>query len=250
MSDPRIRTVQVLDSRLVELARVVREDHAATVLDDEFEAEHLIDEQLIAYCAGAVDARELTRVEKHLDRCTACAEEVSHLRDRGTMWEDATAAAAFHARVRAVITAPSVSEAGAQPTGEPLTDTIGRMWGAITEPFTISLRSMMIPQGAYGESKEEETSTLEFFITQEGKIVDGLRGLLKRVNREYYVRVFAIDPGARTRYGDRKAVVMISDTHQERPILNRIIDIGVTVLLGTDFRLTDNSSLAVEMLPS
>jgi hypothetical protein len=133
---------------------------------------------------------------------------------------------------------------------------IGRMWdsavNALTSPFAVSLKSMIVPQGAYGETKqkEEETATLEFFVTQEGKIVEGLRGLLKRVNREYYVRIFAVDPGARSRYGDRKAVISISDTYQERPILHRKIDIGVTVLLGTDFRLTDNSCLAVEMLPS
>jgi len=237
MSDPRIRTVQVLDSRLEQLAQILRDEPAG---DDGIEAEHIDDEQIVAYCAGTIDTRIRRTVERHLSLCAACSAEVAHLRDRATMWSDDAAVAAFEARVRAVTSAARATAAAA----------IEKIWEEITAPLTVSLKSMMIPQGAYGQSVEEETATVEFFVTQEGKVVDGLRGLLKRVNREYYVRIFAIDPGARTTYGDRKAMISISDTYQDRPILHRKIDIGVTVLLGTDFRLTDNSSLAVEMLPS
>ena len=238
MSDLRIRTVQVLDSRLEELEGVLRED----VVIDEFEAGHLGDEEIVSFCSGSMNSRERANVERHLSRCAACAEEVEHLQDRATMWADDTAVAAFEARVRAVT----------HQARKTASEAIEKIWDELTGPITVSLKSMMMPQGAYGQSQsvEEETATLEFLVTQEGRVVDGLRGLLKRVNREYYVRIFAIDPGARTRYGDRKAMISISDTYQERPILHRKIDIGVTVLLGTDFRLTDNSSLAVEILPS
>ena len=239
MSDPRIRTVQVLDSRLEELARVIR-DNSTVAIDDDFEAEHLTDEQVVAFSAGTLDIRSRGKVEWHLSRCAACEAEVAHLRERGIMWNDADAVSRFEARVRAATSKVLDSEP----------DVLGKIWDAISAPFAVPLNSLLIPQGAYGQSVEEETATVEFYVTQEGKVVDGLRGLLKRVNREYYVRIFAIDPGARTRYGDRKAMISISDTYQDRPILHRKIDIGVTVLLGTDFRLTDNSSLAVEMLPS
>lgn len=253
MSSPETRTLRVSTDRLRDMARVLRD---APTLGDADDWVHLTDEQVIACgmtpqgsasilfeegwreVAGASidDARGL----RHAVECDECSSEIDRVRSLAGVWADRSAVTALEARLRSALW-PAASESK---------DPIGRLFETIASPFAVSLRSMMLPQGAYGETKEEETtSTLEFFITQDGKIVDGLRGLLKRVNREYYIRVFAIDPGARTRYGDRKALISISDTYQERPILHRKIDIGVTVLLGTDFRLTDNSSLAVEMLP-
>jgi hypothetical protein len=240
---------------LEELGRVLQEEPIDSIAAG-IESDHLSDDLLVDYCANTLDGATFASAQRHLDECTACSEEVSRLRQLAEFWRDEPAVAALEQRVRAVVWPMETSAASGGRAMPETAGAIGRMWdsavNALTSPFAVSLKSMIVPQGAYGETKqkEEETATLEFFVTQEGKIVEGLRGLLKRVNREYYVRIFAVDPGARSRYGDRKAVISISDTYQERPILHRKIDIGVTVLLGTDFRLTDNSCLAVEMLPS
>jgi hypothetical protein len=200
---------------------------------------HLTDELFVDLSLNRLPAATRKGVDSHLAGCLTCSEEAARLTRVSTLWNSEAAIGRLEQRVRTALDMQPV-RAGRG---------IGGAIAAFVHPYVISLTPLIRPQGAYGETKDEETSTLEFPVTQDGKIVEGLRGLLKRVNRDYYVRIFAIDPGARTEYGDRKAVIDISDSRQERPILRRRIDIGVTVLLGTDFRLTDSSSLAVEMLP-
>jgi hypothetical protein len=212
-------------------------------MDEDLSGTHLTDELFVGYHMNTLAPAELRAVERHLSDCIVCSEEIERIAELSVIWNDEQEIARLQNRVAGVL-----SDSHTIPAWPPVRPQ--ESWlAAFVKPFVVSLRPLIRPQGAYGETKEDETTTLEFSITQDGKIVDGLRGMLKRVNREYYVRIFAVDSGARTEFGDRKAVISISDAYQERPILHRRIDIGVTVLLGTDFPLTDNSSLAVEMLP-
>jgi len=213
-------------------------------MSEEMDQLHLTDDQFVDYCMDALAPDATVWVEMHLESCPVCREEASRVKQLSAFWNNDVNVARLERRIAAVIRPPQ-----GNPSKEAQPWTLSAGLAAFLSPFAVSLKPLMRPQGAYGETMEDETTTLEFVVTQEGRIVEGLRGLLKRVNREYYVRIFALDPGSRTEFGDRKAMLSISDTYQDRPILHRRIDIGVTVLLGTDFRLTENSSLAVEMLP-
>lgn len=244
MSHPEIRTIRVPSRVCNGLAEILNGSLViADSLIEDIEGDHLDDAEFVERCSGVLTGSAALRINQHLESCDACAAEAARIQTLAGFWDDAEAVAAMEKRVRGASEPRKASQKSANAP-------ISRVWNTLASPFAVSLKSIIVPQGAYGETKEDESSTLEFFITHDGKIVEGLRGLLKRVNREYYVSIFAVDPNARSRYGDRKAVISISDTYQERPILYRKIDIGVTVLLGTDFRLTDNSCLAVEMLPS
>jgi hypothetical protein len=255
MSQAEVRRIVVTESRLEDIVHVLglkagntamiaapnnRQDEPDMVIDQYRTEGHLTDELFVDFSLNRLPAAARNGVERHLASCGTCSEEADRLKQISSIWESEPFVVRLEDRARAALNtrAPKPRRA------------VGNAIAALVQPFVVSLRPLIRPQGAYGEAREEETSTLEFPVTQDGKIVEGLRGLLKRVNREYYVRIFAIDPGARNQYGDRKAVIDISDAHHDRPILHRRIDIGVTVLLGTDFRLTDSSCLAVEMLPA
>ena len=115
--------------------------------------------------------------------------------------------------------------------------------------LSISLAPLMRAEGAYAEAHGVESSTVEFPVVQDGTVVDGLLGKLVRVEQDLYVQVATRDAQSSRDFGDRKARISISDITCQEPILRRKIDIGVTVLLGTDVKLTSDSRLAVEMLP-
>ncbi|MGO8673591.1 MAG: hypothetical protein ACLQVD_19805 [Capsulimonadaceae bacterium] len=206
------------------------------------EQTHLTDELFVEYSRYQQGLPDAPAIGEHLAACADCAAEVVRIRRLGAIWQDETAVQALMRRARAAL---------GLDIRPPLVETVAAAAGRLLAPFAVSLRPLIRPQGAYGETLQQEhtMSTLEFSVTQDGRIVDGLRGILKRVNREYYVRIFAVDPASRTLYGDCKAMISIFDSYLDRPILHRKIDVGVTVLLGTDFRLTDDSCLAVEMLP-
>jgi hypothetical protein len=252
MSWPGIRSILVSELQMEELARLLGIDARnagqsseaeGPLMNDDLAQLHLTDDLFVGYSMKALTPAISKQVERHLGACNVCAGEIARIEQLSAIWRDESKIARLEQRVRSTmkVAEPTVASGARHAIEAGL--------AAFVKPFTVSLQPLMRPQGAYGETKEDETSTLEFFITQEGKIIEGLRGLLKRVNREYYVRIFAVDPGARTEFGDRKAVISISDTYQDRPILHRRIDVGVTVLLGTDFPLTESSCLAVEMLP-
>ena len=56
-------------------------------------------------------------------------------------------------------------------------------------------------------------------------------------------------PEDRLRYGERCMRIVLSDTGQPEPILQRTIDVGVVNLLGAALPLTDTCQLAAQLLP-
>lgn len=254
MSQARVKRIVISESRLEDVMGILgltvgnismiatpenKHEKEDSHVDANRSGRHLTDELFVDFSLNRLPVAARNGVDSHLASCAACSQEAARLSRVSAIRDDESVIVRLEQRARAALDAHAVG------SGRRVGDAIA----AFVQPFVVSLQPLIRPQGAYGETKEEETSTLEFPVTQDGKIVEGLRGLLKRVNREYYVRIFAIDPGARSQYGDRKAVIDISDSQHNRQILRRRIDIGVTVLLGTDFRLTDASCLAVEMLP-
>jgi hypothetical protein len=199
---------------------------------------HLTDDQYVSYILGTLEPNVRPQSEQHILSCTECADEIRRIRSVSTIWEHEIEIQRLENRIQSVF------------RNSDIRTPLETAWSNMVDSFKISLQPLLRPLGAYGEAVEEITSTVEFSILESGTPVDGLRGLLKRVNREYYVRISATDSEARRVYGNRAAMISISDDELDHPILQRKIDIGVTVLLGTDFRLTDKSFLAVEMLPS
>jgi len=197
---------------------------------------HLTDEDFFTHVRGEVDRASLRRITGHLDACDECRAEMGRLTAMNAVWTDGDAMRDLQRRVRRVLGLPS--DTGATVTRP-----------AWIPSFTISLSPLLRPAGAYGEGSGHDMSSIEFPVIQDGQVVSGLKGVMMRTDRDLYVSVTTKDAKSKLDFGDRKAFISISDAAREQPILQRKIDIGVTVLLGTDVRISGNSHMAVEMLP-
>jgi len=244
MADGKLNHIEVMAERMQSLADALLRSNKSE-LGGEMEHEigvesyeadpmaHLTDEEFVAGVRKEYDRAERARIEAHLSICSECAQEARRLHDLSGVWGDIGVMADLQSRARRALGLPAI----------PVPQTVFRT------RRTISLAPLLRPAGAYGETAQSDGSTLEFPVVEHGEVVRGLRGLLMRTDRDLYVQVAANDPQSSRDFGDRKAMISISDTSFEQPILQRKIDVGVTVLLGTDVRLSHNSQLAVEMLP-
>jgi len=196
---------------------------------------HLTDEDFITHVRGELDRVSLRRITSHLNACDECRAEMGRLTAMNAVWADGDAMRELQRRVRRALSLPSEVAPVARP--------------AWTPSFTISLSPLLRPAGAYGEGSGHDISSIEFPVIQDGEVVSGLKGVMMRTDRDLYVSVTTKDAKSKLDFGDRKAFISISDAAREQPILQRKIDIGVTVLLGTDVRISGNSHMAVEMLP-
>lgn len=195
---------------------------------------HLTDADFMAVLRREGNSASRKRITEHLGSCSVCAAEVTRLQDLSVVWTDPLSVTSLRRRIRQVLGLPEEIK------------TPAIVWN---ERFRVSLEPLLRPAGAYGEGVAYEESTVEVPVIQDGEIISGLKGVLVRTDRDLYVRVSTSDAQSIRKFGDRKAFISISDTTLDQPILQRKIDIGVTVLLGTDVRLSRNSRLAVEMLP-
>ena len=102
---------------------------------------------------------------------------------------------------------------------------------------------------ATGEGDEEESVTVEFPVQGTDGIVMALRGTLIRQNRDYYLQINTILPEDRDAFLHRIVLVTLTDPVLNEPLLQRRVDIGVTVMLGTELRLSEESHLEAVLLP-
>jgi hypothetical protein len=108
----------------------------------------------------------------------------------------------------------------------------------------------VLAAGAYGEGGDGEASVVTFPVTENDREVTGLRGSLKRKNREFYVMISAADRRIAEWADNRKVVITITDPDASRPLLKRHVDVSVALLLGTDIRITTNSLVFAELAPA
>ena len=244
MADGKLKEIKITTERVRSLGEALLRSNSSELEGDmEYgigvdgseadRARHLTDEEFVAQVRKDCDLSSRARIEAHLCVCSECAQEVRRLQDLSGVWGDKGVMADLQNRARRAL------GLAAQPRANTV----------FTTRRSISLAPLLRPAGAYGETGHGEGSTIEFPVVEHGEIVHGLKGLLMRTDRDLYVQVAANDPQSSRAFGDRKAMISISDTALEQPILQRKIDVGVTVLLGTDVRLSRNSQLAVEMLP-
>lgn len=206
---------------------------------------HLTDADFMAVLRREGNPASRKRITEHLDFCSACAAEVTRLQDLSVVWTDPLSVTTLQRRVRQILGLPEEIRTPAIAWN----DAVKAPASAWSERFRVSLEPLLRPAGAYGEGVAFEESTVEVPVIQDGEVISGLKGVLVRTDRDLYVRISTSDAQSVRKFGDRKAFISISDTALDQPILQRKIDIGVTVLLGTDVRLSRNSRLAVEMLP-
>ena len=176
---------------------------------------HVSYEQIDAYLEGELDHVQQADVDRHIDACLNCGERVKALRI-----------------VRSELSLDQV---------------YGPLVPAPRFPLRILLAGLLAPKGAFGDGSDGNTAVVEFPITDGGKPIPGLQGLLQRNGREYFARISMADPQERL-FSNRSVHLTIGEPNTE-PLLSRQLDIGVVILLGTDLKLSDTSAVGAELVP-
>ena len=196
---------------------------------------HLTDDQFIEYSMRSLNSRTQGQIEKHIRICADCAGEVRRLSNLSHLWNEESQIQHLDYRIRSLVNPNARTQAGSI--------------AAFLAGVHVTLKALVLPKGAFAEGQDDSSDPIEFRITADGKMVEELLGTLQRKNKEYYVRVRIPRPEDRMRFRNRRVQITLSEAGKAHPILQRDIDVGVAVLLGTALPLTDTCHVAAHLLP-
>lgn len=194
--------------------------------------DHLQDDEFIAFSQQALDAPARERAERHLQTCDACAREVERIVRLSDIWADEDKVVNLERRILTAARIPPPD-----------------LLGGLLSTFRISLKPLLLPQAAFSEGQCDELVTLKFPITEHGQVVEGLVGVLTRANRKFYICVEEDDTEHKVPFANCEVWICLSNPREAHRILQRKIDVGVTVLLGTGLRLSEESQIEARLLP-
>jgi hypothetical protein len=123
-------------------------------------------------------------------------------------------------------------------------------FSAVRAAFATSLRTLVAPQFAFGEGKEEESVSIEFPIVDHGQTVEGVRGILTRKNRDYSLFIQITDEKYRPQFQDAGVLVTFFTAQEGRPFLQRKVDMEVAVLIGTDLNAIEEMEMTAQLWPA
>lgn len=235
MSRRNVYRFRLSDLQASALQALLQQD--AVPLDDEGEPDAplrsligicLPEDRLIDYAMQPHAEATASPEHFHVRRCPVCAAEVTRLRQCAGQWDNESAFQNLEDRIVQSQSAGFAAQSGAH---------------------RVSLRALMIPPAAFAQAQNEDGATVTFEVKEmDGRAVP-LRGTLHRQNREFYLQIHALQPSDKSAFLDRIVLLTIVSGLQSKPLLQRRIEIGVTVLLGTDLRLTESSYLEATLLP-
>jgi hypothetical protein len=188
---------------------------------------HLTDDEFIQLSLASPLAKP--DLAAHLSHCPDCAAAWARLLSLNAVWEDPDEAEALAVRRR--------QATGGAPKG------LARLFGG----FQTSLGALRLPQAACAEGADTVEAEIHFPIYEGDAEIVGLRGTLRRRRRDYYARIAEVGTTGGP-LAQRKVLLTILDTDSAVPLLLRQVDVGTTVLLGTDLSLTEQSALSAGLL--
>jgi hypothetical protein len=184
--------------------------------------------QQIEYALLSEKAAAQSCLHSHVSQCQACRAEIARLRHFAHLWETEDVWEQMHTRIAQT---PSFVFACSVPLNH------------------IPLHDLIHPAGAFGESLEGDRATVEFAVQEADGSDSPLRGMMTRQNRDFYLQIYARQSEIKKAFAGRIALVTLVTSPAKAPLLQRHIEIGVTILLGTDLRLTKESYLEAALLP-
>ena len=126
------------------------------------EEAHPTDDQLIQYCMQDLAATVRQQVDAHIEVCENCSNEIRRLIELAGLWNEEYQIRRFENRVRSLIN-PNTA---LNTVADSISNLMGSAW--------ISLRALVLPKAAYAEGQDTHSEPVEFHITEEGWIVEGL----------------------------------------------------------------------------
>ncbi len=178
--------------------------------------ECLTEEQSLAYLLQSLDANTLAVLARHLDHCPICLTEIARLQELAQVWDRGQTA--FQLELRMALTSPALLSA--------------------LSARSTRLEPLIRPTGAFGEDRNTDEVTLPFPVFAIDGSQTTLQGTLIRQQRDYYVHVHATPAEWNRPPFPRRILLTLVDPLDTQPLLQRQIDIGVTVILGTGLKLT------------
>jgi hypothetical protein len=194
---------------------------------------HLSDEWCLDYHEQRLTPEEREWAERHLAICDECADQIERLELFADLATDPAWIRRMEARLQSVqAPIPPQQAVYKLPTGA------GRR----------SLFPILRPMGAYGSDVQDASLAIDFPVIGDGEILKDLSGHVQRNGREYYAQIRIVDL-QQPALADRQVVITVANGPDEPSCLQRTVDVGVTVLLGTDLMLSDQSTIEAHLLP-
>ena len=191
---------------------------------------HLTDAEFFGLSLDQLSPQEKQAAAEHMSRCPACNEEWERLQTLNALWNEPAEVARLEARRRALASQPHTS-----------------LLQRLAEGMVTSLQALLPRQEAFAQGVENEEADVTFVIAEGKTVIKDLNGLLRRKNREFYARITA-DSEEAQQFAQRSVLITLQNA-EGAPFLQRHLDVGVAVLLGTDLPLTTDSLIGAQLLP-